>query len=112
MRHNPERSLGKILDNEETSRVISAGVTNIAYQAKVVDIDDPKFLKRIKVRILGVDDGIEDKDLPWCVSSMPSFFFWLPRVDENVLVVLMSPWNKRFTRVWTGPIDPAAFVEE
>ena len=112
MRHNPERYLGKILDNEQTSRGTSADVTNVAYHGRVVDIDDPKNSKRIKVRILGVDDGIKDVDLPWCISSMPNFFFCLPQVDEHVVVFMMLPWNKFYTRVYSGPMMPGNFTDE
>ena len=112
MRHNPERSIGKILDSEETSRGTSANMTNVAYHGRVVDIDDPKNSKRVKVKILGVDDGIEDVNLPWCVSSMPNFFFCLPQVDEHVIVFMMAPWNKMFTRVYFGPIQTGNFGEQ
>lgn len=112
MRHNPEKTLGKILDSEETARAVSANVTNVAYHAKVVDIDDPENSKRIKVRIVGVDDGTEDKDLPWCVSLMPNFFYCLPQVDEHVVIFMMAPWNKSYTRLYSGPLQTGNFGEQ
>ena len=112
MRHNPERSLGKILDNEEVGHGTSANVTNVAYHGRVVDIEDPENSKRIKVRITGVDDATEDKNLPWCVSLMPNFFYCLPQVDEHVVIFMMSPWNKSFTRLYSGPLQTGNFGEQ
>ena len=64
-RYNPERSLGKVLSDEETSSTNSANVTEIAYHAEVVNNDDPKNSKRIQVRIETVDFSTLDDDLPW-----------------------------------------------
>jgi hypothetical protein len=37
----------------------------------VVDLQDPKKLGRVKVRVFGVYDDIEDKDLPWAQIVVP-----------------------------------------
>ena len=112
MRHNPEKYLGKILDDEETSSKQSANVTNIAYHARVIGNEDPKNSKRVKARIEGIDDGVSDTNLPWCVSLMPNFFFYLPQPDEHVIVMLTNPWNKNFTRFYMGPVQSGNFGEQ
>ena len=111
MRHNPERAFGRMLDNEAVSRATSANVTNVAYFGRVVDIDDPENLNRIRVKIAGIDDGVETYNLPWCISSMPNYFFCIPQLNEAVIVFLMAPWNKKGLRVYYGPMTPGDFGE-
>ena len=112
MRHNPEKSLGKILDNEETSRTTSANVTGVAYHAKVVDNEDPKNSKRVRARIEGIDDATPDGKLPWCISSLPNFYFCVPQVGEHVVLYMMNPWNKDHTRLYMGPLQTGNFGEQ
>jgi len=112
MRHNPESLWGKVLNDKEESRVAPAGVTGIAYHGKVVNIEDPKNSKRVQVRIQGIDDSLKDEELPWAISAMPNFFFCLPQVDEHVVVFMMKPWNKHFTRIYMGPLQTGNNGEE
>ncbi len=111
-RHNPEKAFGRVLNNEENSRSNSADETPIAYHGKVVTIEDQKNSKRIRVRILGIDDLTLTEELPWAISAMPNFFFCLPQLGEHVLVFLMNPWNKQFTRVYMGPLQTENNGEE
>lgn len=112
MRHYPEKTLGRVLNDTDTSRTGSATVTSIVYHGKVINIEDNLNSKRVQVRIVGIDDGVSDENLPWAISSMPNFFFCLPQIGEHVLVFMMNPWNKRFTRVWMGPIQTENFLEQ
>lgn len=111
-RHNPERTLGKILDDQETSRSNSANVTGVAYHAKVVNNNDPENSKRIQVKIEGIDDATPVDKLPWCISPMPNFFFCLPQIGEHVIVFMMNPWNNNFTRIYFGPLQTENFGEQ
>ncbi len=112
MRHNPEKMLGRVLNDQDSTRVGSATVTSTVFHGKVVNIDDDLNSKRVQVRITGIDDGVEDENLPWAMSSMPNFFYCMPQVGEHVLVFMMNPWNKRFTRIWMGPIQTENFFEQ
>ncbi len=39
----------------------------MTYEAEVVDNKDPRYLGRIRARIKGIFDGINDSDLPWAI---------------------------------------------
>tara|TARA_B100001093_G_scaffold479631_1_gene508808 strand:+ start:37 stop:678 length:642 start_codon:yes stop_codon:yes gene_type:complete len=41
------------------------------FLGKVVDVNDPKKIGRVKVKVFGVYDNIEDKDLPWAQIVVP-----------------------------------------
>jgi hypothetical protein len=75
------------------------------YHARVIDNVDPKFARRIKVRIEGMDDGVPDVDLPWCNTLTPSFFFYIPQPGEYVIISLMNSWNKHASRMYFGPFQ-------
>jgi len=39
------------------------------YVAKVVDVDDPVMMGRVRVRVAGLHDDVADADLPWAVPA-------------------------------------------
>jgi hypothetical protein len=72
------------------------------YAGTVVDNNDPRKLGRIKVRIIGIFDGIEDQDLPWAILKPGHAFgsynngqfdvkrcgnFYVPRISSKVCVM-------------------------
>jgi len=78
--------------------------TKIFLSAVVVDVEDPKNSRRIRVKIPGIEDNKQINQLPWCVCMMPPFFFCLPKVGEHVLLFLQNPWTLIKGRYWVGPI--------
>ena len=105
-RNNQQSTMMRILSEKNSVRGKgSATATKISYFAKVIDNVDPLNLKRIKVRIEGIDDGVVNGDLPWCISMMPNFYFWIPQKDEAVGIILMNPWNNAYARLYFGPIQ-------
>jgi len=104
-RHNKVMSLGRILDDHESTTANSANSTSIAFHALVVNNDDPYRLKRIQVRIEGIDDNTTDNDLPWCISTIPDFFHSIPQIGECVIVMMMNPWNKSYARIYFGTLQ-------
>jgi len=103
-RHNPEGAFRQLLNATGETDKKPASITKIIYNAKVVDIDDPKNSRRIKVKISGMDDNTPVAELPWCISIMPTFFYVLPMINEHVLIFLQNPWNVQQGRYWIGPI--------
>lgn len=104
-RHSKIMSLGRILSNQESNVNSPATTTSIIYHGLVVNNDDPEKLKRIQVRIFGVDDNFADSDLPWCISSIPDFFHSIPQNGECVLIMMMNPWNSSYGRIYFGTLQ-------
>lgn len=104
-RHNKIMSLGRILSEQESNVNTPATTTSIIYHGLVVNSDDPEKLKRIQVRIFGIDDNFADTDLPWCISSIPDFFHSIPQKGECVLILMMNPWNQSYGRVYLGTLQ-------
>jgi hypothetical protein len=76
---------------------------------QVVSIEDPNFLGRIKVRIKGTyskggDDGVLDKDLPWCTPMIPKFYSSQPKVGEAVFIFVFSDETIHIDRMYLGPL--------
>lgn len=42
-----------------------------AYRAQVVNVEDPKKLMRVQVRVFDIFDGIPENDLPWATYQLP-----------------------------------------
>lgn len=78
------------------------------YMAKVISVDDPNNVGRIKVFINGVDStNINDSSLPYAYPAMPRIVHVMPKVGEAVLVFIadkdkISQINGN--RFWIGPI--------
>ena len=60
--------------------------------------------KRIKVRIKGIDDKLEDKDLPWCVSFIPIHLCVTPKIGEMVKIIPQRLNDVYNNREWVGPV--------
>jgi hypothetical protein len=76
---------------------------------EVVSVDDPNYLGRIKVRIKGSrakggDDGIFDKDLPWCLPMLPKFLSTQPKIKEAVFIFTFGIDKQFIDRLYLGPI--------
>ena len=76
---------------------------------EVVSVDDNKGLGRIKVRIkgpinLGGDDGVLDKDLPWCTPLIPKMFSVQPKPKESVYLLNFGRDKQHVDRMYMGPI--------
>lgn len=77
---------------------------------EVIDVNDPNYLGRIKVRIKGSrnkggDDGIADSDLPWAFPMIPKHLAIKPRLGEAVFVFVIDESVKHADRLYVGPIN-------
>lgn len=111
-RFQPEKTLQRVLSRNTQTNAEPAVVTRSFYEAKVIRIDDPLNSKRIKARIEGIDSGILDEDLPWCQSLYPPFLYFLPQIDEMVLIFLQNPWNRVLGRFYLGPIMTGDYTDK
>jgi hypothetical protein len=104
--------------NEGTNKIVRGGDRNkpenidgmkILDIGEVVSVADPNDLGRIKVRIKGPrnkggDDGVLDKDLPWCFPMMTKLFSVQPKVKEAVFVFVFGKNKEHADRMYFGPI--------
>jgi len=78
------------------------------FMAKVISVDDPSNVGRIKVFIDGIDQtNIEDSSLPYAYPAMSRIVHVMPRVGEAVLVFIADrDKDSQFfgNRFWIGPI--------
>lgn len=63
------------------------------FRGEVVDVADPLVAGRIRVRVFGVYDDLEDNQIPWAIYADPfmgggfnSGGFWIPDVGDHVWV--------------------------
>jgi hypothetical protein len=82
----------------------SAPIFDNIFIGKVVSIADEFDGGRIKVRIKGIDDKLNDNDLIYAFPLLPKFINILPEVGESVFVFLLKDDNKYDNRMWLGPI--------
>lgn len=82
-----------IKNNENTIRI-----------GYVVSIDDPFNGKRIKVRIINDDDGINNNDLPFAFPLMPKMIHITPKIGEAVLIISSKTGISEGQRFYIGPI--------
>lgn len=73
------------------------------YFGTVISVS-PNGDKRIKVRVKGLDDKMDDSQLPWCASFIPIHLSNLPKVGEMVKVIPQSTEDVHLNREWIGPI--------
>lgn len=79
-------------------------VRNI-YYGEVMSITDPTDGGIIKVKILGLDNHITDKDkLPACYPMIPKFFHVYPQVGEMVRIFIENLKYPQRGRFWVGSI--------
>lgn len=63
------------------------------YRGEVVDVEDPLKVGRIRVRVFGVYDDLEDEEIPWAIFADPFMGgnkdvggFWIPDEEDHVWV--------------------------
>lgn len=78
--------------------------TEILQFGKVVANNDPDDGGRIKVRIKGVDDKLNDADVPYAFPLIPKFVNVKPKIGETVMVILPNSDNKFENRHFIGPV--------
>ena len=90
----------------ETNKRVNKTNKNVlnVYMGIVVDNNDPNDLMRLKVRIDGLDNDINDDDLPYALPIIPKFLYILPKVGEAVRIII-SDINKPYNlRSWIGSV--------
>lgn len=103
-----ELSYEKELNIERYSNNEKSGeLSKIIYYGKVIENYDEKNLQRLTVRIDGIDNGIEDKDIPlsYPFNSKVGINI-LPKKGEVVKILIsdLTYTNKKANRLWIGPI--------
>jgi hypothetical protein len=78
--------------------------TRTIYYGKVISIDDQEDGARIKVRILDLDNGVTDDNLPWCYPLLPRYFHIYPQEGEVVRIFIGDTKLPDRTRFWLGSI--------
>lgn len=76
---------------------------------QVVSVYDDYSLGRIQVRIKGSqsaggDDGVANKNLPFCVPMIPKHISITPKVGESVWVFVFDKNRQHADRLYIGPI--------
>lgn len=77
-----------------------------AYIGNVINIEDNYAGNRIKVRIKGIDDHLNDDDLPFCFPLIAKFVNNVPLVGETVIIFTLKANEKYENRFYVGPIIP------
>lgn len=88
--------------------------TKTIYIGRVVSIADEKNQGRIKVFVPTVDrvsSSGATSELPWASYLFASSLQYVPKVGEDVLILLENPWNKNVGRWWLGPLRDRRFVQ-
>jgi hypothetical protein len=103
-----EHNLPKYNTSQKTTLQGLQHYKNIAI-GKVVSIDDPLNLNRIKVFINGSankggDNGQTIDELSWVTNLLPSFVTITPKVGEGVYIFTISNEDKHIDRFYLGPI--------
>lgn len=101
------------LNGQDNFRSSGNQSDRLIYPAIVVSIDDPSEQRKIKARIISIDqDGKTvggrdrdtlDKDLPYCIPMIQDFFHIVPIVGEMVYLLLENPRDNSAPRYWIGP---------
>ena len=78
--------------------------TTIFYYGIVVSNIDELGANRIRVRINGIDDHVNDSKLSYAFPMVQKFFHIVPKLGETVLVFLPDVKNPHIDRVYVGPI--------
>ncbi len=84
-------------------------VHNFIQLGEVVSVDDPNYLGRIKVRIIGPttkggDDGIDNKNLAWCFPLLPKHLQTPIKEKEAVFIFIFNKEREFQDRLYLGPI--------
>jgi len=88
-----------------TNKKESEKGTKLFHLAIVVSNEDDNDGGRIKVRIKGFDNHIDNvNDLPYVFPMLQKFFHVIPKVGESVWVMFPDSQNPYTNRVYFGPI--------
>lgn len=91
-------------NNKFTEKKVRRNSKSI-WMGRVVSIVDDLDGRRIKVRIKGLDDKIQDDDLlPFCFPLMPKLLDIMPKEKEAVRVLLTDTQYPYSERLWIGPV--------
>ena len=78
--------------------------TTIFFYGTVVSTNDEFGASRIKVRIVGEDNELSDKNLPFSFPMIQKFMHVIPKIGETVLVFIPDVKNPFIDRMYIGPI--------
>lgn len=82
---------------------INKSDSNFFVGVVISNLDDTDSNK-IKVRIRGLDDHLNDNDLPFCFPMQTKFFSITPKKDETVFIITPYSNSPHIDRVYLGPI--------
>lgn len=74
------------------------------YWGEVISIEDETDGGRIKVRIDGLDNNLENSNLVYCYPLLPKFFHLYPKIGEVVRIFLEDKRYPQRNRYWMGSI--------
>lgn len=74
------------------------------YYGVVSSISDPSNIGHIKVRIRGIDDHLNESELPKAFPLQPKFIYIKPKVGETVLIFTPESDNPFVDRFYLGPL--------
>jgi hypothetical protein len=88
-----------ILDRQTSSSTNNnKNITKTIHKGVVISVEDRENGKRIKVRLTGIDDGVNDEDLPFCYPLLPFNLTIIPTERSIVRIILSdvsSPFQDR-----------------
>lgn len=74
------------------------------YYGIVTSVSDPSNIGNIKVRIRGIDDHLNESELPKAFPLQPKFIYIKPKIGETVLVFTPEKDNPFIDRFYLGPL--------
>jgi hypothetical protein len=74
------------------------------YFGEVISITDNTDGGRIKVRIDGLDDKLQNENLVYCYPLLPKFFHVYPQIGEIVRIIIEDTRYPQRSRYWMGSI--------
>jgi hypothetical protein len=77
-------------------------MVNVINIAKVITTFENS--SKIRAKILGLDDYIENEELPICIPLIPQVFSAMPKPGEMVYIICTNPWEPYYGRFWIGPV--------
>lgn len=74
------------------------------YYGVITSVGDPFNLGHVKARIRGLDDHLNDNDLPKAFPLQPKFIYIKPKIGETVLIFTPENDNPFIDRFYLGPL--------
>lgn len=87
--------------NGKTGKQLEA---TVFMRGVVISNVDDSDAKRIKVRVKGVDDHLQDNELAFAFPMLPKFFSVTPKRGEVVFVFVPTTDNPYLDRMYLGPL--------